>query len=61
MASKAFKECGVFNAVYGTEDEMLWAVKSNKKSSDSDDSFNPTAAKPSSGMVKGLCCTILEV
>lgn len=37
MVSKAFKKCGISNAMDGTEDDMLWAVESDKESSDSDD------------------------
>lgn len=37
MVSKAFKKCGISNAMDGTEDEMLWSVDSDKELSDSDD------------------------
>lgn len=37
MVIKAFKKCGISNTMDGTEDEMLWAVDSDKESSDNDD------------------------
>lgn len=37
MVIKAFKKCGISNAMDNTEDKMLWAVDSDKELSDSDE------------------------
>lgn len=34
MVIKAFKKCGIVNALDGTEDEKLWAVDSDKELSE---------------------------